>query len=253
MSLYREDAGTWKKASKQYSKQSGAWKNVNKGYIRDAGIWKPYFTDRLYNHPNLIHEYTFDDVSGSTIYDTTPNGSPSDAHMTTGYITNGKLGNCMWNTNGNDCFAYPPFSYNMSQGFTMTGWTYLHSTGHNYVQRMIWSGDDFVFRNNSGNEHLYIRDINNNLHGIQFGGMPTGVWTMYTSVWSHADLDIKLYRNTDLLTTHSVGIAAVNLGSFYMGHTGSEGFSGGIDQVRLFSKALSGAEITELYNNGNGY
>lgn len=90
----------------------------------------------------------------------------------------------------------------------------------------------------------------------------TSSTTLSTSVWSHLAVtadgsNMYLYLNGSQIATSAVStlgsenidffIGAINYGAGIQRY-----FNGSIDEVGIWSRALSGAEVTQLYNSGAG-
>lgn len=88
------------------------------------------------------------------------------------------------------------------------------------------------------------------------GSVSEGVWIHAVGVWSGEDGDdMKLYLNGSLADTHNVDswdvdstTSPVRIGRF--GHQDGGYFNGSIDEVKIYSRALSEAEVREMYING---
>ena len=94
-----------------------------------------------------------------------------------------------------------------------------------------------------------------------FGGeLAIQTWYMITGVFDDSANTLELFVNaTSIGSTSAAGGIADNgtefeIGSDYETRTNDPGrhFNGRIDEVGIWSKALSGAEITSLYNAGAG-
>jgi Concanavalin A-like lectin/glucanases superfamily len=81
---------------------------------------------------------------------------------------------------------------------------------------------------------------------------PTNVWSYYTLVWNSAGT--TLYRNGVSIGTNGTGPATANLsGSFLIGKQGinNQYFPGSEDDFRIYNRALSAAEVYQLYKLGH--
>ncbi len=97
------------------------------------------------------------------------------------------------------------------------------------------------------------------------GGFPTVIsgTTISTGVWYHVigyhdatanEIGIVVNDDTPVTTTHLFGsqdtAQPLEIGR---DQSGSRYFDGLVDQAAVWKRRLSGSEITELYNSGNGY
>jgi len=83
----------------------------------------------------------------------------------------------------------------------------------------------------------------------------TGVWIMMTAVFDTSNDQLKLYRNTSLIATLSNLSWGANGSTtqFELGNWGTgRPLTGLIDEVGIWSKALTQDDITALYNSGSG-
>jgi len=82
---------------------------------------------------------------------------------------------------------------------------------------------------------------------------PQGVWSFYTFTWSSGG-DSVLYQNGGQIGSKIGGTTVSNINDNFVigrqGRTGTTFFNGLIDEVRVYNRALSGAEIQALYKSG---
>ncbi len=207
----------------------------------------------------LIGEWKLDEIETSTsttTYDSTGNGrngtllsSPVRSTSTC------KIGNCMvfngtsyvsvsgvpqstartyvwWhniNTNGSGVFPSP-----ISQGGYLNG------------MRVIWrddSTDITTVQITTGTDVVPTFTLS--------AGIPDQVSTLYHYVLTYDGINTgKLYRNGVLVDTKTNGTGViVNTGTpFYIG-MGQYGWKGSIDDVRIYDRAITAAEVAALYRN----
>lgn len=90
-------------------------------------------------------------------------------------------------------------------------------------------------------------------HSSGASTIPLNTWTLVVAVWDTTQ--VKLYVNSTLKTTVSSTFSVAPI-SGYSVDIGAESydsirqFTGSIDDVRIYDRALSGSEVTQLYNNG---
>lgn len=105
---------------------------------------------------------------------------------------------------------------------------------------------------------LYMEDASGNaLFCYNASGVSTGSWSMVTVTYdgSKSTAGVKFYINGTLGTTTTItntfSGTATNSTAAKIGSEASRWyFAGGIYSVSCWSKALSGTEVTELYNSG---
>lgn len=128
-------------------------------------------------------------------------------------------------------------------------------------------GDQAIFAIGDGSTHYYslkLRDSDDHIvfrsnNNTEAGDVDTGV-TASASTWyhvavvQHSATSVSLYVNgtktNTTATTYSATVSQFFLG--YLGRSGVWYLDGQIDEVGFWGKALSEAEVTALYNSGNG-
>lgn len=87
-------------------------------------------------------------------------------------------------------------------------------------------------------------------------GYTTGNWEYYVMTYDGAN-NMELFRNGSSTATasYSNGAAGSTGSGFYMGYANNATnyITGALDEVSLWTRVLSGTEITQLYNSGNGF
>lgn len=202
----------------------------------------------------LIHYYTFDgpDMNGNTVYDKVSSGA-----------INGTLTNC-------NIYALKPTRTigKIGQGIRIMG--DLSSTGDECVtlSSAFSTGTTFsvsFWMNPDADQSGFLFGQGNQL-AMHHGSNGRIRWR-YSSVdhynntnylinnqaWNHIVVSIDngtgtFYINgvADGITTNVVSMNAARIG----GAGGQSGFLGSMDEVRIYNRALSASEITELYNQG---
>jgi sulfur relay (sulfurtransferase) DsrC/TusE family protein len=78
-------------------------------------------------------------------------------------------------------------------------------------------------------------------------------WNMITITYSKSDEKAKMYINGafDNETTHSSSLTS-NTNSYRIGNYNLGAMSGKIDEVGIWSRALTSTEVSDLYNSGDG-
>lgn len=200
---------------------------------------------------NLLAYYTGDDTPNDAkgIYNgTLVNG----ATYSTGKINNG------FNFDGvNDYVSISPtFGSSFSSptsAHTYSAWIYPTSvTGYNWIIQnglnnsgtsMILNGDKLCFFIQGGNNQT-----------TSSATLPINTWSMVTVVYNGAG-SVSFYKNGVLINSSGASwtetVAGTNtyIGS-YVG--AAHFFDGKIDEVGAWSRALTAAEVSELYNAGAG-
>ena len=156
-----------------------------------------------------------------------------------------------------------------SNGLSMSFWTFSNNLGTGF-QRWInlgatGSGEQFVLRKASSNVvEAYIKtggDHSNWCSGCSNGDfiylsgqVLSGEWQHWVLTWDGetSNGQMKLYRDGVLIhttTTAAGGLAPIT--SLTFSQSNSTGWQGKIDELLIFERAISAAQVTELYNNGS--
>lgn len=198
-------------------------------------------------------DVTAKDGSGKG-YDLTSNNSVLSA---TGKIGNGRVfvpANAEWlSVNSNADLTFP-----RNEDWTIAFWVYPTGEGEGMFMGKDISGNrEFEYKKTS-DERILLSFVT--LGGATLQSNPS-VLTLNT--WHHlvavqSSLATSIYRNGSLLlgpTTFASnwGTATTPLNIGRRAFAGANSyFDGTIDEVAIWRRALSAAEITELYNSGNG-
>src|SRR3989344_6072649 len=233
-----------------------------------AQISSPLDTD-----PTLVAHYTFDEGSGTRAGDSSGNGN-------TGTLTPVAPNGPTWATGkvGNGALSFDGVNDYVNAGsgslidnlstFSASVWVYGNGSGGNSA------GKIFSKVTNSAQGKLFTYNFSSAVAAIQFfvhfdGGTSLNVtcankvilnkWQHWVVTWDgtgEAD-NVHIYRDGSEVTcgtrTDGTG-SAVNeaSGNMYIGSavSGASGFNGLLDDLRIYNRALSATEITQLYNVG---
>lgn len=205
----------------------------------------------LYNPAGLVGYWPMDEGSGNVAYDSSGNGDNGtwNGSTTNGtYYSGGIVGSYAGDFNGsNDYVNAGAPSILSPPNFTVSLWIYPESFA-NYsvlVQDGNSSGWAFVFLSSSA--HLRLAGLTGGW-SISGNGLPLNTWSFVTATYSAGTG--MLYQNGIQTTSGSSGTIGVPNGSFSVGdsYNGSESSDGLIDDVRIYSRAISPAEVMAIYN-----
>lgn len=209
---------------------------------------------------NLIAYYKLDEASGNAL---DAHGSANFTDNNTVGSTTGKI-NTSRSFNGTDeYFSSASNPLAGASAFSIQAWVFLNETAPAFDNDAIISG----------------RDGSGNGFSFEIDGSASGLWrftktisfssgnavsnsTAADSQWLHlvgtvsSGGTVKLYVNGTAQTTTgtkagSLGASTVNIGTRYDA-TSTAFFKGLIDELSLWSRELTSAEVTELYNAGSG-
>jgi hypothetical protein len=210
--------------------------------------------------------------------------SPNDAvGSNNGTLTNGasfttgKIGTAFVFDGVNDYVALPNNSINVTGDFSISGWVYIPSgyLGANQIFILDNISANAWYNNPNGyalstygNSIKF--DILNNTNTYYTLTYATGGGGFTTNAWYHivatrkASVGSKIYLNGSLVasdtnTVNPTYLATVSkpcIGALDIPARGSVAYfapaNSRIDAVSLWTKELSAADVTELYNSGNG-
>jgi fibronectin type 3 domain-containing protein len=202
--------------------------------------------------PGLVAAYGFDEGSGTTTIDQSGNNNVGTLSNAT-WVTTGKFGKAL-SFNGTNAWvtANSSSSLTLTTGLTAEAWVNPTTLGNAYRTVAfkeggggeVWS----LYGNQSGSQQTPLGEV-------QVGGYKDAVGTagLATGTWSHVALtfdgtSVRLYVNGTLVsTTAAAGSLITSTGALRIGGNNiwGEYFSGLIDEVRVYNRALSAAEIQQ--------
>ncbi|MGY8687804.1 MAG: LamG domain-containing protein, partial [Verrucomicrobiales bacterium] len=206
----------------------------------------------------LLGYWRFDEGSGDVAIDGSGNGndgeiiSPDDA-----WVTDADRGSVYQSGNGSyvDMGDFRLPALDLDSDFTWSFWVFPNETDNNNIvfgNRWGPDGVDFAPRE-------FIK-FTPRVFEWHFDGAPQntgGAETMFVvDEWSHnlvvkRGADFVYYRNGEELIAAEITAGPVNEQPLYIGgQNGNEVFSGLFDEVAIFGRALSVAEVTEVYTTG---
>jgi hypothetical protein len=208
---------------------------------------------------DLIAYYPLEETSGGVadVSNQKSNGTNNGADRG----VTGKIGNAYdFELSENDYVAMNNVIYptGANADFSVSAWIKTESNSEQgFVLSQYYAGGEgrTAFGVNSGGlTYLWLGGTGGGTAESSFG-LTNGVW--YNIIGIRESGVIKVYVNGVLnATTSSVTVGMYNinsiLGSGLSGETPFSMFDGLIDEVGVWDRALSSAEITQLYNSGNG-
>ncbi len=208
----------------------------------------------------LVGWWTMDgkDVTATTVTDKSGSGNNGTRNGTTA-ITTGKIGQAMKfdGTSGNINDATPPTV--VTNDWTMSAW--INPSNLNQLGSAVSNGLD---NGVTGNGYAFGLGNGAGSAGDKLQGLLPGVAWLdpgYTfsraNAWYHVVMQrisgvTKFYVN-GIQTANTSALVPLTPTDFNIGsQTGLRYFNGSIDDVRIYSRALSASEIMQLYKMGGG-
>lgn len=202
---------------------------------------------------NLVYYWKLDESSG------TRNDSHGSANLTDNNTVtediNGVINSSARFTSANSEYLNGSVSLNFTDtaSWSIQFWAKRTGIGDNIFISFNASGST-VLRINDGNGNVIPRDsTNTNFCFSTSNSVPVNTWTHVVLVQDQVANETRIYINGVSDNTGSV----VNCGSpdtIYLGHrTTSTYYDGSLDEVGIWSRALTASEVSSLYNSGSGF
>jgi hypothetical protein len=209
-----------------------------------------------YGDPSLVGYWTFDEGAGAIAYDYSGNNATGSwsgtATGTSGYYSPGKIGSWSGAFDGSSTYISLP-TMGLSN-VTMSAWFQPQTIPGSYQTIVSLEGSVGYFRFDQlgSNIFLYWNDAGGN-HDIGTYTITPGQW--YYILASKNGNSLTYYINGAANTSNSInGVIGTSSFGNKIGARSTTGanyyFSGLIDDVRVYNRALSAAEIQALYNGG---
>jgi prepilin-type N-terminal cleavage/methylation domain-containing protein len=202
-----------------------------------------------YGDPNLVGYWSFNEGTGSVAYDYSGNnatGSWNGSLINGSHYTTGKIGPYAGNfLSSSSDYVGTTFQYSLTtaSNFTWAAWIYYVNSGTNNTT---------LIGNRYGSTWIKITPSNFEFSGgIMAYTFPTSTWSFVVVTKSGTNYTYYLNGTVVASTTNS---NTITNNPFYMG--GDPGFptdgymTGMIDDVRLYTRALSAAEVAAMYGGG---
>ncbi|WP_425399780.1 LamG-like jellyroll fold domain-containing protein [Aeoliella sp.] len=219
------------------------------GYLDDFRIY-----DYILSHAEIVELYglvghwKFNETSGSTLADSSPNGN--DATFNTGtpsWVSGVRSGGLQFN-GSND--ADTDASFDPPATGSVAFW-YRFSDAPSGAQQLLGTSGDWRIRTDSGGA-IYI-DLGGDgvASGCQTpsGSADAGAWHHLVAIYDDEDDEFKVYLDGGLVASGSMTVTDQSAATLSLGaRTGSsERFNGALDDVRVYNYEISETEVAELY------
>lgn len=212
----------------------------------------------------LVSHWKMDDTSGTPIKDSSLNGndgtwSDSSGNDVTEEKTNGQIGTAI-TFDGVDDYIKSSSANNITYPTSFSAWVKT-PTAHNglivsYERENSSMGTFGLLINSSGTARLSTKVGSSNGVGINStSNIDTNLWTHIVGVMETGNTG-RIYVNGVLENTGAIDAPITGTSHHYIGAINASGsglikfFNGSIDDVRIYNRALSDADVTELYNQG---
>ncbi len=208
----------------------------------------------------LVGQWSFEEGSGSTAADSSSSNNTGTLQNSPTWIS-GQVGSGALSLDGTDDYVNVPDSASLDLStFTVSGWINLTSNTNNWKPV-------FTKENASGGQRnfgLYVENTTSNprFH-YSFMDSSCSGFNSYNSsataqagTWQHVTMtydgsSFKFYINGSLDSTQTVsGAPCSSATAFRIGEPAGayDAFPGSVDEVRVYNRALSAADVSDLYS-----
>lgn len=210
----------------------------------------------------LVGWWKIDEGNGNNIFDSSSNGNTGTFNSTPPWRKSCSRGNCL-NFDGTDDFINIGDKDVLDFGtnsFTYSAWFYGSSVNSFIINKRSASntvGYDFLSGAGGivGNMVCRIQDNTDAVSSATWSGTGDEKWHLAVCIINRSSQEISLYGDGVLIGSAS-SISAVDSVSngipFQIGARNSAGafYTGKIDDVRVYNRALTAQEIKDIYNSG---
>lgn len=219
------------------------------------------------NDPDLLLHYSFDEGSGDQVWDLAPNGNNHSTHLDEGHwVSDGRFGGAYGPANlSDDIHSFLPENQTdlnfdpRADEFTFSIWVRTTANdGYNTIlgkDQIVdpWASQLRIWKPGSGDR---LQAVSGNQYGsalvLESNPISDGQWHMITLVNQREGNTWRThlyYDDGTLVSTFDTGSGGTQEGLLAIGNTsrGGNPWRGQLDDLRIYSRALTIAEIQELY------
>lgn len=200
----------------------------------------------------LVAAYDFDEGAGTTLTDRSGNGNDGTIYGTHAWVA-GKSGTCLDFDGTGGYVRVTDLILTSATEVSLSFWLNIDVQGSNYCRCFSDNGGMRVYFSSGNGTNGLFGSIGNDVNGwLMFNPDLTGqVWNHIVLTANASDGKIKSYLNGSFVSERSAGFTTITLNDMFIGvdYLGSHALTGMIDEVRIYNRALSQAEISHIYNN----
>ena len=194
---------------------------------------------------NIIAYYKYDNNTNDSVAsnDATNNGAT--------YNASGKINGC-YTFDGSNDYMSSPITNNLTGAFSISCWIKSTSSNSQGVLSLRNVGGLDILIRIEADGFLYARSGSGGVIDPNTDTVIDGAW--HHVVYTFDGTTCTLYLDGQVLGTPATGTGIIVSG-FHIGKyvfASSTYMNGEIDEIGVWSVALSSGDVTELYNSGNG-
>lgn len=249
----------WKRAlsDTQLTKMTSATDAISASAVQQSTNLAP-------NGTNLLGHWSFDDGSGTRAEDFSPNGTNAGTLVGSPAWVDGRMNKAI-SFDGTDDYVDvgSSSSLNTTADYTISMWVYnaagsdLYPTLLNRAAQVTNNGFFWIYTNGTNEADLNFQyaDGTNFITNTFSGALGTNTWQHVMFTFDNTSKSLKLYINGNQFSTTRTltGSLSVDDGTLYLGtYTGTAtnySFQGRLDDVRIYARALTSGEATDLYQS----
>ena len=207
-----------------------------------------------YGDTSLVGYWPFNEGTGLTAYDASGHGNNGALSASPPAWITGKLGGALSFNGSNNYVSYASSSGNVYGPITVAAWVYVNpNSTYQFVIQRGTSG-----ANVNCQYSLYVVTTNVLRFSIDAGAneypanssVLTAGWYYVVGTWTGSGPAAIYINGVNAGNSASVSGTQNSISNFIMGNSGGGGypFNGYLDDVRVYNRALSAAEIQAIYN-----
>jgi|SRR5579883_766486 len=218
------------------------------------------------NTPNLLGYWRFDPMLSDTSYETNSwagsytgmlHGNAQIGAAGSGCPLPGEPNNHALLLDGTNSYLSTSLTGGIINGGTVLAWVYLtaqpSTAGHFFqITSQAQSGNDFDLQIQTDNRLYFFTD--NGSSTVYPGPLPLNQWHFLAATFT-ANSTRCIYLDGQLVASSTAGSHSLNNNPFWIGNNfvfGPRMFQGRIDEVAVFSRALSASEVAYIYASAVG-
>ena len=196
-----------------------------------------------------VAAYALSEATGTSTVDSSGNGNPGTLMNGTAWTTSGRYGSGLVFDGDDDKVEVAGASaLDLTTAFTFEGWVYPTTSNltWNILQRNGTGGIAYSLQltNNTRKPYVYFTTSAGTYSLVSDTGAPSDAWTHVAVTWDGTT--VRFYQNgvlSDEREATGTIIATTTSHPLTIGHNPGQGFAGRLDEVRIYSRALSATDV----------